>query len=127
MTMISAPRGILRLAMLKLLSESSLSGLELQRQIERTSPGNWRPGPGSIYYVLSELRRKEMIVELPHKGGTTRRYVISSKGRPELSKLSAEGRREIRRQLELLAFYASLVGDAPLEQNLRGAASQIQD
>ncbi|MBI2649315.1 MAG: PadR family transcriptional regulator [Thaumarchaeota archaeon] len=123
--MISAPKGILKLAMLKLLSESSLSGLEIQGQIERTSPGNWRPGPGSIYFVLSELRRKEMIVELPHKGGTTRRYVISSKGRSELSKLSGEARREIRRQVELLAFYSSLVGDTSLEQSLRATSSQI--
>ncbi len=113
------------MAMLKLLSESSLSGLEIQAQVVRTSPGKWRPGPGSIYFVLSELRRKEMIVELPHKGGTTRRYVISSKGRSELSKLSGEARREIRRQIELLAFYSSLVGDASLEQSLMATSSQI--
>ncbi len=124
--MISAPKGILKLAMLKLLSESSLSGLEIQGQVRRTSPGNWSPGPGSIYFVLSELRKKEMIVELPHKGGTTRRYVISNKGRSELSKLSGEARREIKRQLELLAFYSSLVGDAPLERSVMATASQIK-
>ena len=124
--MISAPRGILKLAMLRLLSESSLSGLELQRQVERLSSGNWKPGPGSIYFVLSALRRKEMIVELPHRGGTTRRYVISSGGRAELSRLSGGARREIRRQLELLAFYCSLAVDPLLEKSLRTTASQVQ-
>jgi DNA-binding PadR family transcriptional regulator len=123
--MISAPRGIIRLAALRLLSQSSLSGIELQEQIERSSPSRWRPGPGSIYFVLKELREGDLIVELPHRGGTTRRYVISSKGRNELSRLSKDVKTKIRRQLELLSFYCSLAGDSEIEERLKSLAREI--
>ena len=53
--MISVPKGLLRLAALRLLSESSLSGANLREEIVRASKGSWNPGPGSIYFMMREL------------------------------------------------------------------------
>jgi DNA-binding PadR family transcriptional regulator len=123
--MISAPKGLLRLVALQLLSESSLSGAELQEQIRRTSSGVWKPGPGSIYFMMSELRDRELVVELPHRGGTTRRYVISNKGKAELEKMRGAVQGETKKQLEILAYYCELANDKRLGAGLRTLAESI--
>jgi DNA-binding PadR family transcriptional regulator len=119
---VSAPRGLLKLIALQLFSESSLSGAELQEHVSRSSEGVWSPGPGSVYFMLKELRKVELIVELPHRGGTTRRYVISNKGRVELAKMKAEAEKETRKQLDLLAYYCDLADRKKLGESLRGLA-----
>jgi DNA-binding PadR family transcriptional regulator len=111
---VSAPRGLLKLVALQLLSESSLSGAELQDQVRSSSSGVWKPGPGSIYFMIKGLRDEGLIVELPSTGGTVRRYVISNKGKAELEKMKLETKKETRKQLELLAYYCDLSGDKRL-------------
>ncbi|MDA4118306.1 MAG: PadR family transcriptional regulator [Thaumarchaeota archaeon] len=118
--MISAPRGVLRLVSLQLLSESSLSGAELQEEIRKNSQGIWKPGPGSVYFLLDELRKGGLIAELPRRGGTVRRYVISNKGKIALEKLSGEIDDEIRRQLKLLAYCCDQTSNSKLAEALRG-------
>jgi DNA-binding PadR family transcriptional regulator len=117
--MISAPKGVLRLAALKMLSESSLSGTDLAAQVQRATMGEWRPGPGSIYLVLSELHRKGLITELPKREGNVRRYIITNKGKGELARLSSETQTDVKRQMNLLAVYSSLAGDSELEKKVR--------
>jgi DNA-binding PadR family transcriptional regulator len=116
---ISTPRGLLKLVSLQLFSESSLSGAELQEQIRNTSGGVWKPGPGSIYFLLEELRKGEHIVELPHRGGTVRRYVISNKGKAELAKLRGEIDEQVRRQLRLLAYCCDNTSNSAMAEGLR--------
>ena len=116
---ISAPRGLLKLVSLQLFSGSSLSGAELQEEIRKTSEGAWKPGPGSIYFLLEELRKGEYVVELPRRGGTVRRYVISNKGKAELAKLKAEMDEEVRRQLRLLAYCCDNASDPKMAEGLR--------
>ncbi len=118
-SMISAPRGLLKLVSLQLFSESSLSGAELQEQIRKTSDGVWKPGPGSIYFLLEELRKGELVVELPRKGGTMRRYIISNKGKAELAKLRGEISDEVRRQLKLLAYCCDHTSNPKMAEGLR--------
>ena len=73
MPAISVPKGVLRLAALKMLSESSLSGTDLANQIRRVTSGEWSPGPGSIYLILGELKKKGQNNELPKRGWHVRR------------------------------------------------------
>ena len=123
--MISVPKGLLKLAALRMLSESSLSGADLQNQIIRRSGGEWRPGPGSIYFILKELLKKALIVELPRRGGTTRRYVISTKGREELSRLSGEADSEVSKLLKLLSLYSTLAGREKLHTKVAGLVDEL--
>jgi DNA-binding PadR family transcriptional regulator len=116
---ISAPRGLLKLVSLQLFSESSLSGAELQEEIRKTSDGVWKPGPGSIYFLLDELRKGEYVVELPPRGGTVRRYVISNKGKAELAKLRGAMDEEVRRQLKLLAYCCDSSSNPAMAEGLR--------
>jgi len=124
--MISAPKGLLRLAALRLLSESSMSGTTLAQQISRVSGGDWKPGPGSIYLILKELLGQGLITELPRRGGNVRRYVISGRGKEELSRLSKETNRSVGRQLRLLAVYSGLSGRDDLRKKLSSAAGEVE-
>ena len=123
--MISVPKGVLRLAALKMLSESSLSGSDLALQIRRVTGGEWKPGPGSIYLVLGDLLKKGLITELPKREGNMRRYIISGKGKEELSRLTKETESDVARQLRLLAVYSELAGRMELKAKVLSLADTI--
>jgi|SRR5580700_2025790 DNA-binding PadR family transcriptional regulator len=123
--MASVPRGLLQLIALQLLSESSMSGAELQEQIGRSSAGVWKPGPGSIYFMIKGLREKDLIVELPGGTGTTRRYVISNKGKAELERKRGEVGKEVRKQLQILAYYCGLAGDRALAASITELSTRM--
>ncbi len=123
--MISVPKGVLRLAALKMLSESSLSGTDLTNQIKRVTGGEWSPGPGSIYLMLSELLKKGLITELPKREGNVRRYIISSKGKEELGRLTKETESDVARQLRLLAVYSALAGRRELKGKVLALADTL--
>ena len=123
--MISAPKGVLRLAALKMLSESSMSGSDLAEEIGRVSGGEWRPGPGSIYLILGELLKKGLITELTKREGNVRRYIISGKGKAELEKMARMTEGDVARQLKLLAVYSSLAGKQDLERKVRSLAETV--
>jgi len=124
--MISVPKGVLRLAALKMLSESSLSGADLSNQIRRTTGGEWNPGPGSIYLILGELLKKGLITELPKREGNVRRYIISGKGKEELARLSKETEANVVRQLKLLAVYSVLAGKKELRSKVLALADDLK-
>ena len=123
--MISVPKGVLRLAALKMLSESSLSGSDLALQIRPVTGGEWKPGPGSIYLVLGDLLKKGLITELPKREGNMRRYIISGKGKEELSRLTKETESDVARQLRLLAVYSELAGRKELKAKVLSLADTI--
>ena len=123
--MISVPKGILRLAALKMLSESSLSGTDLAGQIRRITGGEWNPGPGSIYLILGGLLKKGLIRELPKREGNVRRYIISGKGKEELVRLTKETEFDVARQLRLLAVYSALAGRKELKAKVLTLADTL--
>ncbi len=125
LAMISVPKGVLRLAALKMLSESSLSGTDLANQIRRVTGGEWAPGPGSIYLMLGELLKKGLITELPKREGNVRRYIISGRGKEELSRLTKETESDVARQLRLLAVYSALAGRQELKAKVQGLAGSL--
>jgi DNA-binding PadR family transcriptional regulator len=125
--MISAPKGILRLAALRMLSESSLSGTDLAKQIASATSGVWSPGPGSIYLMLSELLKKGLVTELPKRGGNVRRYIISAKGKEELARMARQAESDVARQLKLLAAYSAFAGRGGLAGKLGALASASED
>jgi len=123
--MISVPKGLLRLAALKMLSESSLSGTDLAGQIRRVTGGEWNPGPGSIYLILGELLKRGLITELPKREGNTRRYIISGKGKEELARLTKETESDVARQLRLLAVHSALAGRKELKEKILSIAGDL--
>ena len=117
--MIGVPKGLLRLAALKLLSESSMSGTDLANELGRITEGDWDPGPGSVYLVLKELLKEDLITELPRREGNTRRYIISRKGKEELVSLGEDAETDVLRQLKLLGVYSGLAGKKELSEKIK--------
>jgi DNA-binding PadR family transcriptional regulator len=54
-------RGDVRTAILLLLAEEPRNGYQLMQVIEERSEGEWRPSPGSIYPVLSQLEDEGLV------------------------------------------------------------------
>ncbi len=71
-------RGWLRPAILKLLEEKPMNGMEMINQFAQASHGWWRPSPGSIYPLLENLEKEGMI-----KKRNDGRYEITKKFREE--------------------------------------------
>jgi DNA-binding PadR family transcriptional regulator len=69
----------LRMWILSLLDKSPKNGAEIMDSIEEMSQGWWRPSPGSIYPLLSELEQEGYIRKLPDG-----RYELTEKSREEV-------------------------------------------
>jgi hypothetical protein len=74
--------------------------------------------------MIRGLRDEDLIVELPGGAGTTRRYVISNKGKSELHKMKGAVAKDVRKQLELLAYYSALAGEKELSASLSALSTK---
>ncbi len=54
-------RGWLRPAILRLLQEKPMNGMEIINQFNEASHGWWKPSPGSIYPLLETLETEDML------------------------------------------------------------------
>lgn len=72
-----------------LLKTGPMSGSELTKKIEEYT--EWRPSPGSMYPLLSNLQERGVIE--PHDGGeiSLKRFILTKKGREEFG---AQGQHE---------------------------------
>jgi DNA-binding PadR family transcriptional regulator len=86
--MAMVPKGFLRHQVLKLLSEKPMSGSEIISEIERQTNGQWRPSHGSIYPLLSSLKKKGFIKEEAVEAGM-KRYALMEQGKVLLEDLTA--------------------------------------
>jgi DNA-binding PadR family transcriptional regulator len=56
------------MALLMLLAEEPRNGYQLMQTIEERSEGNWRPSPGSVYPVLSQLQDEGLVQATEREG-----------------------------------------------------------
>ncbi len=61
-------RGDVRMALLMLLAEEPRNGYQLMQVIEDRSEGRWRPSPGSVYPVLSQLEDEGLVRATEREG-----------------------------------------------------------
>lgn len=86
------PRGILKVTVLELVSESPKNGSEIMDEIEKRTHGTWRPSPGSIYPLLAYLEKQGYIQQREVEG--VKKYMITEKGTTMLK----EARENLRRE-----------------------------
>ncbi len=80
----SIPRGLLKLAIARLLRDNEMSGMDIMDTLEQQSGGAWRPSPGSIYPLLSQMEELGWI-EAVAREGRTKTYRLTDLGRQTLS------------------------------------------
>ncbi len=78
--MASAPKGLLRHYVLKLLKEKPMSGAELIREIADKTENRWKPSPGSVYPLLSWLLDSGYTGEAHDQEVGVRRYALTEAG-----------------------------------------------
>jgi DNA-binding PadR family transcriptional regulator len=76
-------RGDVRTALLMLLAEEPRNGYQLMQEIEERSGGNWRPSPGSVYPILSQLEDEGLIRAVERDG--TKLFEITDEGRTHIA------------------------------------------
>jgi DNA-binding PadR family transcriptional regulator len=64
-------RGDVRAAVIVLLEEGPRNGYQLIQEIEDRSGGAWRPSPGSIYPILSQLQDEGLVSVTETEAGRT--------------------------------------------------------
>ena len=82
---IGVPRGLLRHLSFQFLKESPMSGVEIVDKIEEYT--EWRPSPGSIYPLLSQLQESGFIRPYEDQDLTLKRFELTEKGHNLLNEL----------------------------------------
>jgi len=108
---IGVPRGILHHIFLVILKKSPMSGSELVEEIEKYT--DWRPSPGSIYPLLSQLKEDGVIEPYPDDDPSLKRFKITEKGLGILEEQKRHNEHFRRRQRTISKIYWRLHREMP--------------
>jgi DNA-binding PadR family transcriptional regulator len=113
-------RGDVRTALLMLLAEEPRNGYQLMQVIEERSEGLWRPSPGSVYPVLSQLEDEGLVRATERDGAKV--FELTDAGRERVAETKdatppwevdeddeKAGRRDVRRLVGEVAAAAMQV------------------
>lgn len=105
------PKGFLWHITLQLLRRESLSGSEIMKQfLEYT---DYKPSPGSVYPLLSQLQEKGLIEEVIDEDPSLKRYRLTEFGREEVEAAMADDSFMRKRQKTLRKIYWRLHRNIP--------------
>lgn len=85
---VGVPKGFLIFLVLHLLKDRPSSGSELMDEIEGIT--KWRPSPGSIYPLLSKMRKMGVIVQVESVEPVLKRFALTEKGLKEFERMKEE-------------------------------------
>ena len=108
---IGIPRGLLHHITLILLKSGPMSGSELTEKIEEYT--EWRPSPGSMYPLLSNLQEREMIEPFEDGAAGIKRFTLTKKGKEGIE---AHGHHEVefrKRNRNIRKMYWRLLKNMP--------------
>lgn len=105
---LSAPRGLLKVFILKAASKMPVSGIDISDQINLYTNNEWRPSPGSIYFILNELSSKGMISEVISPDAGVKRYITTNKGMAILSSFIKVADQVLKRQFIFISVMAQV-------------------
>jgi DNA-binding PadR family transcriptional regulator len=94
--------GLLKLAVLKILSVRPMHGYALIKEIERMSGGTWKPSPGSIYPALEALLRSGVISQ--EVVGRKRVYELTPQGNEMLALVMEHAKMAVKSMQALLDY-----------------------
>jgi len=100
-------------------SRQPISGTSVTKMLESSSQGMWRPGPGSIYFLLNELAQKNLLTKLPGKTGSQANYIITNSGRLELDAARSQISQMIANMLLHVSILCELAGREELSEFYR--------
>ena len=76
----SVPRGLLRHIIPRLLKTKDMTGTEIMQELQDLTEGEWNPGPGTIYPLLSSMEESGIIKTVKTEG-RSKTYSLTERGR----------------------------------------------
>ncbi len=97
----------LRNMILRILAERPMHGYEIMKMIENITRGRWRPAAGTLYPLLEQLRREELITvdrveNSGVRGGRKVVYKLTDAGWRKLAEILLE---KADYKVDILIFY----------------------
>lgn len=111
-----APQGLLRCVVLAYASRYPVTGSEIASDLRAKTSGLWDPSPGSVYFLMNELREKNLLVMMNGTGAGRKTYIATADGRAELAKASHGVMTALQREVTLLALLVSMVDPGDSER-----------
>ena len=96
-----APKGLLRMIILKIASLKPVTGVEIMQEVPDMTENLWSPSPGSVYYLLGEMEKDGLLIHVPTGEPGIKRYVSSDKGKLSLENFKLDIKKNIRSQASL--------------------------
>lgn len=110
---IGVPKGMLRHLTLKILEKQPMSGSEIVDRIQEYT--DWRPSPGSIYPLLSNLQEEGFIEPHPDEDPSLKRFKLTEEGLKVLEEHSRIDSQLRRRHKSIHKMYWILHREMPEE------------
>ena len=82
----SVPRGLLRHIIPRLLKSRDMTGTEIMQALHDLTDGEWNPGPGTIYPLLSSMEESGIIKTVKTEG-RSKTYSLTEEGRENMVKI----------------------------------------
>jgi DNA-binding PadR family transcriptional regulator len=79
----SVPRGLLRHIIPRLLKSRDMTGTEIMQALHDLTAGEWNPGPGTIYPLLSSMEESGIIKTVKTEG-RSKTYSLTEDGRERM-------------------------------------------
>jgi DNA-binding PadR family transcriptional regulator len=111
-----APQGLLKYVILAYASRYPVTGAELAREVKSKTGGLWEPSPGSIYFLMNELKEKNLLLPIKDDRKGRKAYITTEEGRVDLARMAEGLLGGLQREITLLALLVSLVDAANAER-----------
>jgi len=118
---IFAPKGLLRMLMLKIASTKTVTGVEIMEEVPVITESLWTPSPGSVYYLLGEMEEHGLLIQVPTGEIGVKRYISSEKGKLALESFKLDAQKNLYRQLTMLRVLSDLADN----KNMSDAISNL--
>jgi DNA-binding PadR family transcriptional regulator len=116
MATLNVPSGLLKMIFLKEASRAPISAISLMRALAEKTERAWQPGPGSIYYLTSELVSKGLVKKLLLERYP--KYIITPKGREELEHMTKTSVKDVIKLIRILHLYSDTIEDEYLSKQM---------
>lgn len=102
-----APQGVLRALILVLSSKSPVTGTDVINEVKRATSAGWVPSPGSIYYLIGQLKKAGLLMITP--GSNEKRYIATSKGEEEIQRIRQSFKSGLMKNAIILHTLAAII------------------
>jgi DNA-binding PadR family transcriptional regulator len=120
-----APKGLLKILILKIASEKPVTGTDIMREVPRMTDNAWKPSAGSVYYLLAELEKDDLIIHVPTGEAGIKRYICSEKGKLNLDSFKIDARRNLQKQIVILKILSDLSENNCLSDGIQDLSRKI--